>query len=301
MNVISQHEYTISDDERRILSSTQEEADTRVFLHTIVAVKAGCKRIIIHASDTDIVVIGLYMYRHLCEIGLSELFVRFKAGFIPIHVLAGHLTENEQDMLPLVHALSGCDTNGFVYGKGKRMFMKAVVETEKASELASLCNSMKDTIAEETVSKTCSVATKLFEHLYAKGDNFDDLNSVRAHMYYGGSKSLECIPPTDDAFRQHVLRAIFQTHTWVSADDPVPPSLNPFEYGWSTTSGIVKPVLMLKQHVPTNLSRDTYCRCKKKCIRNCSCKKLNVKCEVSCSCRGQPNDCVRAQFEMDME
>lgn len=106
----------ITDEERSLLSSTHEEADTRVFLHTLVAVKTGCGRVIICASDTDIVEIAIYLFKQLRESGLQELYVKTKDYFIPIHELVRGFSENERDMLPIFHALSGCDTNGYVYG-----------------------------------------------------------------------------------------------------------------------------------------------------------------------------------------
>lgn len=300
MNVISRDAVDVSDDERVLLSSTHEEADTRVFLHATVAIKGGCNRIVIWASDTDIVVIALYLYRKLYGIGLREMYLKSKSHFIPVHILAEHLSDSEREMLPLIHALSGCDTNGFVYGKGKRIFMKAVLGSETVSEIAQLCSSMQCDISEETVVKTVAIATDLLVHLYVK-DDFNNLNAVRAHLYYGGTRSLECIPPTDDAFKQHVLRAMFQTHTWITADEPVPQALDPFMYGWASICGTTQPVLMLKSPVPPKLNRDNFCKCRKKCTRNCLCKKLNVRCEVSCLCRGQANTCVRSQFQLEMD
>ena len=47
--------------------------------------------------------------------------------------------ENERDMLPLLHAVSGCNTNEFLFGKGKWAFMKAVGELKLESELAGYC------------------------------------------------------------------------------------------------------------------------------------------------------------------
>ncbi len=192
----------------------------------------------------------MYFYRKLVDIGLQEMFLKSKSHFIPIHVLAECLTDSEREVLALIHALSGCDTNGFVYGKGKRMFMKAVLGSENVSEIALVCSRMVGDISDDTNAKTVSIATQILTHLYVK-DDFSNLDAVRAHMYYGGSRSLESIPPTDDAFKQHVLRAIFQTHTWINSTEPVPHSLNPFQYGWvSNYNGTTQPVLMLKSHVP---------------------------------------------------
>ena len=62
--------------EEYLLSSTHEEAGTRVFLQFLSAIKNGCKRIIIRVSDTDIVVIALYLFEQLAREGLEELLAR---------------------------------------------------------------------------------------------------------------------------------------------------------------------------------------------------------------------------------
>ena len=43
------------------LQSTQEEADTILILHAVYSVKQdGVKRVVVHASDTDVIVICIY-------------------------------------------------------------------------------------------------------------------------------------------------------------------------------------------------------------------------------------------------
>lgn len=299
MKVIgSKGEYDAPEDIQKLLTSTHEEADTRIFLHTKAAITSGCEKVIVCASDTDIVVIAMYMFQRLSEDGLHELYIKTKDYAIPIHELVHHFSQTEREMLPLMHALSGCDTNGYMFGKGKRMFMKAVQETGKGTELARLCNDTRSNVTDYLISDTIDTATPVLTYLYTKA-SFDNLNIVRAHMYYGGTKSLEAIPPTDDAFKQHVLRALFQTHIWVSADNPTPRPLDPFKYGWTTVLGKTKPTLMTNNHVPANLNKDKYCKCKKRCVRNCSCKKFGLQCDIACTCRGHRDTCARVQFDED--
>ena len=40
--------------------------------------------------------------------------------YIPVHVIATKLSENVCTVLPLFHALSGCDTVSAFHGKGKK-------------------------------------------------------------------------------------------------------------------------------------------------------------------------------------
>lgn len=175
--------------------------------------------------------------------------------------------------------------------------MKSVVESKKVSELACLCKRIRLDRGEEMMSDINRIATEIFINLYAKGGEFESLNYVRPHMYYGGHKLLEALPPTDDSLKLHVLRSVFQTYVWVTAIEPTPEVLDPFKYGWTSESGTTKPILMLNSHVPANLNTDNFCKCKKMWIRNCSCKKIGVMCDIACSCRGQVATCARAQFE----
>jgi hypothetical protein len=68
-----------------------------------------------------------------------------------------------------------------------------------------------------------NVAKDLLLMVYGKlAGEFATLNQLRANMY-GWSSDHRCLPPTDDAYRQHVLRAVLQTAIWTRAHlaDPV--------------------------------------------------------------------------------
>ena len=82
---------------------------------------------------------------------LQELFIKSKEHYSPIHEIVHGFSENDRDMLPLLHAISGCDTNSFVFGKGKRAFMKAISELKMESELAPLSRGIKDDSSQEVI------------------------------------------------------------------------------------------------------------------------------------------------------
>ena len=69
------------------------------------------------ASDTDKVVMALFHFKQLQEDGLQDLYIQSKGNYIPIHDLVHGFSENERDMLPLLHAVSSCNNNGFLFGK----------------------------------------------------------------------------------------------------------------------------------------------------------------------------------------
>ena len=87
--------------------------------HVAFAARNGCNRVVVCASDTDIIVLCMY---HLSKIpGLQELWIwKFANEFIPVHVIAEMLDPAFVNALPAIHAISGCDTTSRLYKRGKK-------------------------------------------------------------------------------------------------------------------------------------------------------------------------------------
>jgi hypothetical protein len=114
------------------LFSTQEEADTRIILHSIDLARTHC-RVIVRCDDTDVLVLLLYYFGR----GLLADEVFMHAGhsgkivtrerYIPFHTIAGELGNSVVACLPAAHALTGCDTTSALFKIGKRTaFVKLV-------------------------------------------------------------------------------------------------------------------------------------------------------------------------------
>ena len=125
LKIINDNAFSEACLDRRI-SSFQHSRGSRYecILHALSAIRNGCKRIIIRASDTDIVVISLYLFEHFAIEGLEELFIQSKVYFIPIPDVEKVLSQNENTMLLLLHALSGCDTTSFIFYGEQGLFKR---------------------------------------------------------------------------------------------------------------------------------------------------------------------------------
>ena len=97
--------------------SLHEEADTRIMAHLLYSVEQlGCTRAVVHATDTDIIILSMYYY--CCLASLQELWVQTKPDrFLPIHVLVASLSgkymKHQEELtatLLCVYVLSGCNT-----------------------------------------------------------------------------------------------------------------------------------------------------------------------------------------------
>ena len=72
------------------LCSTQEEADTKVFLHGIDAVNRGAIELHIHANDTDVFILMLKVYPQLCSKSFLSLVLGIQKGLYQLNQFIIH-------------------------------------------------------------------------------------------------------------------------------------------------------------------------------------------------------------------
>ena len=87
----------------------------------------GHKQIMIHTSDTDILVLAV---SYVTELFLESLWLAFGSGknfrYISVHEIAAHLGPRKSVNLRMFHAFTGCvcDTVSSFEGKGRRQLGK---------------------------------------------------------------------------------------------------------------------------------------------------------------------------------
>ena len=108
------------------LQSTQEEADTRLILHALHSVQHdGVKRMIVHANDTDVIVICIY-YTCKLQDQLPEVWVRSGPdSYLPMHLNAQSWEETMCLALPFIHRFSGRDITSNPYFTSKKGWLLA--------------------------------------------------------------------------------------------------------------------------------------------------------------------------------
>jgi len=103
---------------------------------------------------------------------------------------------------------------------------------------------------------------------------------------------LKTLPPTNEAFEEHVYRAHLQTAIWKAVLEADPPSLNPVNYGWSLdrTTGILVPVTLPIGVSPAPLDVLKMIKCGCSPLRPCASSAAQLSCSMFCGCHGN-NDC----------
>ncbi len=195
---------------------------------------------------------------------------------IDINTSALQLGEEFKDLL-VVHALTGCDTTSYPFGKGKISVLRGTVST---SALEILFKSPKELLHK--------VDQHFFCLLYGSATN-QTLCQLRYKVFSNDSPKIKSLPTTVKVAHQYFLRAHLQLILWRSARTT---SNGYYKIGMETCKLIPQSIVGVAQMIPPELLNIVACGCiaDKACSRNaCSCKVAGLSCMSYCKCLDQEN------------
>ena len=108
-----------------------EEADTRIVVHLLHALRAGDgNSVLVRTVDTDVIVILAGKFHDLIDkYPTADIWVAFGMGkhfsYISVNSICSVLGESRSRSLPVFYAFSGCDTTSSFLGKGKKSAWQA--------------------------------------------------------------------------------------------------------------------------------------------------------------------------------
>jgi len=239
---------------------SHEEADTRLLLHARDAVHKGHRKLYIRTVDTDVVVLAIAMFN---QINPDELWLAFgsKAHFsyIPIHEVVHEMDPLVCKTLPIFHAFTGCDTVSAFGGRGKKTAWntwKTFPDVNKAFENLLL---MEDDISQSSM----SLLERFVVLLYDRTSDLVKVNDARKWLFTQRSRSLENIPPTQAALRQHIKRASYQANCWNMALTLIPELPSPKDWGWWKDDTGWHPIWTTLPEASVSCHELIHCGCKK--------------------------------------
>ena len=169
------------------------------------------------------------------------------------------------------HSITGCDTMGRFVEQGKKtwwnLYMSLDHELDK-DILQGLCELGEGTNLLFTTQKELA---KFITLGYAKGS--ETLPSARWQLRTKKMAEGEKLPPTPDAFKQHLLRALVQAHTWRHANLPLNPLIDVSngEHGWKWDGKSWIPIPFTASAATSTILELIKCNCHGTCD-NGSCK-----------------------------
>ncbi|VDI55510.1 Hypothetical predicted protein [Mytilus galloprovincialis] len=253
---------------------------------------------ILLGEDTDLLVLLLYYY----NFGSKNLIFKpnhdkkTKSKIWDINKTKVVLGQDMCKVLPIVHAISGCDTTSKLYGVGKVATLKKFIDSPTLKELGEVF--LKESLVEDVK----NAGEKVITFLYG-GVPHEGLDILRYKKF--ANRVLTCkeviqihtLPPTTETATYHSLRTYFQVQTWIGGEE-----IDPCDFGWLIVNGKLMPIKTKRQPAPQRLLSIIRCNCKTNCdTRRCTCRKHGLECNISCGeCRGQ--SCMNSRHgDIDVE
>ena len=259
--------------EEGLLECTHEEAYGRIFFHANHAIKVGrYSSVVIASPDTDIFVAATHHFNKQNYFNLEELwFVSGRSdsrSVFPIHDFANDLDPDLAEILPAIHAFTGCDTASKVGTKSKAVKEGANIGYEVLYSFGS------DELSEEMIADAEKFLLKCITN-----HDVDTFNQLRFIVYHEKHLQfdIERFPPTSDSIRQHILRAYLQCYIWLHAPSLENIELNPLDYGYKLDdNGNLVPILATKPPIPSNFPQP------------CNYRLKDISCYQYCKCNASP-------------
>uniref|UniRef100_UPI00358E90E1 uncharacterized protein isoform X2 n=1 Tax=Myxine glutinosa TaxID=7769 RepID=UPI00358E90E1 len=243
-----------------MMDCTHEEADTQIIVHLHHAVDREAEKILIRTADTDVVVL-----------------------------LVGQLPTLLHDHPDIdVWVAFGCDTNSCFLDKGKISAWK--VWKSHPDVTGAFLHIVENPFQPVDVSSAHIQCLERFTVLmYDVTSNLVSVNDARRELFCKKKRSLEKIPPTQDALLQHIKRVVYQGGIWTTSRQAQPTVPSPEEWGWTMQNDHWVPVWMTIPEAAKACKELIKCGCKSEagCVSRCKCTKAGLPCTELCSCNCQ--------------
>ena len=283
--------------ERQDLRTTHEEADVIIAQQVVHLAETGHSNIRVLADDTDVFVLLLHFYKKrqfTCNLLMMGTSLGRKCADIKATVEKHE--DIIEDILP-AHVLSGCDSVPALWGIGKGTVFSVLKTGKKHLNTLSITTENDASVILQSVAFIASC----YGH-----QNESNMTALRYLVWIGkmanhrlnSAPELRVLPPTSEAFKQHVFRAHFQAAIWRSALQPDPPALSPLQYGWmkSPTANMLEPIPLPSSVsvAPDYVLKMIKCGYGSCSTARCSCRTAHISCSEFCDCY-QSGDCTNPQ------
>ena len=125
--------------------------------------------------------------------------------------------------------------------------------------------------------------------LYDPTTLLSSVNECRKSLFTARGRSLESIPPTQDALLLHTKRAIYQASCWRQSLQAQQDLRDPIAWGWQQKENGLFSIKWINIPQASAVCSEFICcgrKPKKGCKGRCKCKKSSLKCTALCKCGG---------------
>jgi len=261
------------------------DADTLIVRSALQKASSGTAVTVV-ANDTDVFIMLLYHFSK----SMSDVYMHIETSKmapikkICIRKMVTALGECTAKQLPVLHALTGCDTTSALYGHGKAGFFRMAVRKPETFQLTEVIG-----CSEAPTKDVVKAGLQLLVLMYG-GTITESLNRLRYDTYMNAvaNRSLpprpEKLPPTEAAAKQHILRVHLQVVEWQTLKTG---NLKAEDWGWRQVQQQYFPTTTDLPPAPADLMDLVKCKCKVETRRPCmtmlcTCMKHGLPCLPAC-------------------
>lgn len=277
------------------LCSTQEEADTRLILHSAHAAVAGFASVIIVADDTDVFLLALAFCDEIDTHLYLKCGTQARVSYIDVQKVSITLGPSVCKALLGMHAYTGCDSVSSFAGRGKMASLKMLKQDAELQTTFADLGAMWD-VSESLLNKLEAFTCQM----YVTKTSIQHSNELRYHLFTSKKGCVEPhqLPPCADALHKHACRANYQAGIWRRSLEANPEVPSPRGRGWKIDITYGKEELKIDwldgTPAPDSVLELLACSCSRSChLPQCTCMINNMKCSELCklrNCDNQPQD-----------
>ncbi|KAK2159104.1 hypothetical protein NP493_1749g00061 [Ridgeia piscesae] len=224
------------------------------------AVTEGAQTIRILSDDIDVFVLLVYWTSRMRVVAKIQK-EKWNGDVLDINETVQRLGPRKCSQLLGIHALSGCDTGSYPFGKGKKSALKLLeIDIPDLDQVLGQPGATHAQLQE--------AAYTFFLPLNGQ-KGCTTMNDARAHSYRCHKKPppLKKLPPTDTNLQLHVLRAHIQMLLWKAADirDPPEEARNIANFDWNIEGSAITTAVSTAPVAPQALLDAVSCSCTAGC------------------------------------
>ena len=209
----------------------QHEADTKVFYHAKILDSSNIiSAVVIDAEDTDVLVISAYA-SHILE---KDVVLYKRNKLIKCESLCS--AEMASELIGF-HALTGADAVSGFYGHSKKSIYTKIQKNHERQQML-LTIGKNENISQIDINNAKKFVIK-FMYSDKSSCNFAQARAKKWKQMK--NKTTLQLPPYEDSFFQHMLRANYQAKIWYDFASLACPS-SPLNHGYATDGQPMLPV-----------------------------------------------------------
>ena len=112
--------------------------------------------------------------------------------------------------MPFFHALTGCDTVSSFGGRGKKTAWESWKACDEVTDITAAFCALAAIPNPSIVDDYMDTLGRFVVLLYDRTSSQEHVNEARKHLFTQNGRSIDALPPTREALRQHIKRVAYQ-------------------------------------------------------------------------------------------